>query len=132
MPKLIIYVLTRWTALPRYRADGRIELDKNAAERALRCVALVRNNYFFMGLDCGADRSASIYSLVKTAKLNELDPQAYLREVLTRIAEHPINRIDELLPWKIARHALDQGRQEQALAAGVEPTAGAVIKRTSA
>ena len=70
-----------------------------------------------MGSDAGGERAASIYSLVETAKLNGLDPQAYLREVLTRIADHPINRIDELLPWNIARHALGQGREEQPLAA---------------
>ena len=70
-----------------------------------------------MGSDAAGERAASIYSLVETAKLNGLDPQAYLREVLTRIADHPINRIDELLPWNIARHALGQGRQEQPLAA---------------
>jgi transposase len=70
-----------------------------------------------MGSDAGGERAASIYSLVETAKLNGLDPQAYLREVLTRIADHPINRIDELLPWNIARHALGQGREAQPLAA---------------
>ena len=117
LAKAIGYSLTRWRALTRYRDDGRIEIDNNAAERALRGVALGRNNYLFMGSDAGGERAASIYSLVETAKLNGLDPQAYLREVLTRIADHPINRIDELLPWNIGRHALDQGRQEQPLAA---------------
>ena len=111
------YSLTRWRALTRYRDDGRIEIDNNSAERALRGVALGRNNYLFMGSDAGGERAASIYSLVETAKLNGLDPQAYLREVLTRIADHPINRIDELLPWNIVRHALGQGREEQPLAA---------------
>ena len=117
LARAIGYSLTRWRALTRYRDDGRIEIDNNAAERALRGVALGRNNYLFMGSDAGGERAASIYSLVETAKLNGLDPQAYLREVLTRIADHPINRIDELLPWNIARHALDQGREEQPLAA---------------
>ena len=70
-----------------------------------------------MGSDAGGERAASIYSLVETAKLNGFDPQAYLREVLTRIAEHPINRIEELLPWNIRRQAIGQGRQEQPLAA---------------
>ena len=70
-----------------------------------------------MGSVAGGERAASIYSLVETAKLNGLDPQDYLREVPTRIADHPINRIDELLPRDIARHALDQGRDEQPLAA---------------
>ena len=117
LAKAIGYSLTRWRALTRYRDDGRIEIDNNAAERALRGVALGRNNYLFMGSDAGGERAASIYSLVETAKLNGLDPQAYLREVLTRIAEHPINRIDELLPWNIGRQSIGRGRQEQPLAA---------------
>jgi hypothetical protein len=62
-----------------------------------------RKNYLFMGSDAGGERAAAIYSLVETAKLNGLDPEGYLREVLGRIADHPINRIDELLPWKIGR-----------------------------
>jgi hypothetical protein len=80
----------------------------NAAERALRGVALGRGNYLFMGSDAGGERAAAIYSLVETAKLNGFDPQAYLREVLTRIAEHPINRIEELLPWNIAAPLAEQ------------------------
>jgi transposase len=97
------YSLTRWQALTRYVDDGRIEIDNNAAERALRGVALGRGNYLFMGSDAGGQRAAAIYSLVETAKLNGLDPEGYLREVLGRIADHPINRIDELLPWNIGR-----------------------------
>jgi len=96
------YSLVRWTALTRYVDDGRIEIDNSAAERALRGVALGRNNYLFMGSDAGGERAAAMYSLVETAKLNGLDPQAYLREVFARIAEHPINCIEELLPWNIA------------------------------
>ncbi|HKV23052.1 MAG TPA: IS66 family transposase [Candidatus Acidoferrum sp.] len=96
------YALGRWNALLRYVDDGRIEIDNNAAERALRAVALGRKNYLFAGSDCGGERAAAIYSLTGTAKLNDLDPEAYLREVLSRIADHPINRIDELLPWSIA------------------------------
>ncbi len=98
----IRYALTRWSALTRYRDDGCIEIDNNAAERALRAVALGRKNYLFVGADTGGERAAAIYSLIGTAKLNDLDPQAYLRLVLERIAEHPINRIDELLPWNVA------------------------------
>ena len=101
----IRYALTRWTALTRYRDDGRIEIDNNTAERALRAVALGRKNYLFAGSDAGGERAAAIYSLIGTAKLNGLDPEAYLREVLTRIAEHPINRIEELLPWHLARES---------------------------
>lgn len=104
------YSLTRWQALTRYLDDGRIEIDNNAAERALRGVSLGRKNYLFMGSDAGGERAAAIYSLVETAKLNGLDPQGYLREVLTRIAEHPINRIDELLPWNIGARAEDQSQ----------------------
>ena len=108
LAKAIGYTLTRWQALTRYRDDGRIEIDNNAAERALRGVALGRNNYLFMGSDAGGERAAAIYSLVETAKLNGLDPEAYLREVLGCIADHPINRIDELLPWNIRRGAQEQ------------------------
>ena len=108
LAKAIGYTLTRWGSLTRYRDDGRIEIDNNAAERALRGVALGRNNYLFMGSDAGGQRAAAIYSLVETAKLNGLDPEAYLREVLGRIAEHPINRIGELLPWNIGRGAPEQ------------------------
>jgi transposase len=102
LAKAISYILSRWTAMTRYRDDGRIEIDNNAAERALRAVALGRKNYLFCGSDAGGERAAAIYSLIGTAKLNDLDPEAYLRYVLERIAEHPINRINELLPWTVA------------------------------
>ena len=107
----------RWQALTRYRDDGRIEMDNNAAERALRGVSLGRGNYLFMGSDAGGQRAAAIYSLVETAKLNGLDPEGYLREVLGRIADHPINRIDELLPWNIWRHNDEQGQTARTIAA---------------
>lgn len=100
--KAILYSARRWAALTRYVDDGRIEIDNSAAERGLRCVALGRNNYLFAGSDTGGERAAAMYSLIGSAKLNGLDPQAYLRHVLERIAEHPINRIDELLPWNVA------------------------------
>lgn len=99
--KAIRYALTRWEALSRYCDDGRIEIDNNAAERALRCVALGRKNYLFAGSDAGGERAAMIYSLIGSAKLNGINPEAYLREVLSRIAEHPITRIAELLPWNL-------------------------------
>jgi hypothetical protein len=102
------YALGRWEALLRYCDDGRLEIDNNAAERALRAVALGRKNYLFAGSDRGGESAAAIYSLIGTAKLNGIDPESYLRNVLSRIAEHAINRIDELLPWNLAeqlRHA---------------------------
>lgn len=98
----IRYATSRWTALTRYRDDGTLEIDNNAAERALRAVALGRKNYLFCGSDNGGDRAAAIYSLIGTAKLNGLDPEAYLRHVLTVTAEHPINQLDALLPWNVA------------------------------
>jgi hypothetical protein len=92
----------RWAARTRYRDDGRVEIDNNAAERSLRAIALGRKNWLFAGADAGGERAAAIYTLLGTAKLNGLDPEGYLRHVLDRIAEHPINRIDELLPWNVA------------------------------
>jgi transposase len=99
--KAIRYALGRWEALGRYCDDGRIEIDNNAAERALRSVALGRKNYLFAGSDAGGDRAAAMYSLLGSAKLNGHNPEAFLREVLTRIADHPITRISELLPWHL-------------------------------
>jgi transposase len=98
----IRYALSRWTALTRYRDDGRIEIDNTAAERALRSVALGRKNFLFMGSDRGGERAACMYTLIGTAKLCGLNRQAYLEYLLERIADHPINRIDELLPWNAA------------------------------
>ena len=99
--KAIRYALDRWQALCRYCDDGRIEIDNNAAERSLRAVALGRKNFLFAGSDAGGDRAAALYSLIGSAKLNGLDPEAFLREVLTRISDHPISNINELLPWNL-------------------------------
>jgi hypothetical protein len=107
----IRYALVRWTALARYCDDGRIEIDNNTAERAIRPLVLGRRNYLFAGSDAGGDRAANIYSLIGSAMLNGMDPYLYLRHVLERIAEHPINRIEELLPWHVAAPVLDQRRQ---------------------
>ncbi|GAA4325330.1 IS66-like element ISEc8 family transposase [Pigmentiphaga soli] len=98
----IHYALARWTALTRYVDDGRIEIDNNPAERALRGVALGRKNYLFAGSDAGGHSAAAIYSLLGTAAMNGIEPMAYLREVLARIGDHPVNRVDELLPWNLA------------------------------
>lgn len=98
----IRYALSHWRALTRYVDDGTLEIDNSAAERALRAVAIGRKNYLFMGSDSGGQRAASFYTLIGTAKLNGLDPSFYLRTVLTHIAEYPINRIGELLPWNLA------------------------------
>ena len=92
------YALGRWEALMRYCDNGRLEIDNNAAERALRVVALGRKNFLFAGSDGGGESAAAMYSLIGTAKLNGLDPESYLRNVLSCIADHPINRIEELLP----------------------------------
>jgi transposase len=108
MAKAIRYALSRWEALGRYCDDGRIAIDNNAAERALRCVALGRKNFLFAGSDAGGERAAALYSLLGTAKLNGQNPEAFLREVLVRIAGHPINRIAELLPWNLAAIAGEQ------------------------
>ena len=93
------YMLGRWPALCRCFADGRLALDNNAAERALRGVAVGRKNWLFAGSDRGGERAAAMYSLIETAKLNGIDPRAYLANVLRRIADHPAKRLAELLPW---------------------------------
>jgi transposase len=98
--RAIRYATSRWTALTRYIDDGRLEMSNNAAERAIRPLALGRKNYLFAGSDEGGRRAAIIYTLIETARLNDTDPEAWLADILARIAEHPINRIDDLLPWK--------------------------------
>ena len=107
------YALGRWEALTRYVEDGSLEIDNNAAERALRAVALGRKNYLFAGSDAGGERAAALYSLIGTAKLNSRDPETYLRDVLSRIADHPINRIEELLPWNVATLGANQPSKPQ-------------------
>jgi transposase len=97
----IRYALARWSALTRYVDDGSIELDNNPAERALRAVCLGRKNYLFAGSDNGGERAATFYSLIGTAKLNGIDPELYLRQLLERVGDHPINRISDLLPWNL-------------------------------
>jgi len=99
LAKAMDYILKRWSAFTRFLDDGRICLSNNAAERALRGIALGRKSWLFAGSDRGGQRAAVMYSLIVTAKLNDVDPQAWLADVLARIAEHPAHQIDELLPW---------------------------------
>ena len=97
--KAIGYVLNRWTAFTRFLDDGRICLSNNAAERVLRGIAIGRRNWTFCGSDAGGHRAASIYTLIETAKLNDVDPQAWLADVLARLPDHPVKHLNELLPW---------------------------------
>jgi transposase len=98
--KAMEYMLKRWTVFARFIDDGRICLTNNAAGRALRGIALGRQSWLFAGFDHGGQRAAVLYSLIFTAKTNDIDPQAWLAHVLAKIAQHPISRLDELLPWK--------------------------------
>jgi hypothetical protein len=99
LAKAMDYMLKRWPAFTRFLDDGRVCLSNNAAERGLRGIALGRKSWLFAGSDRGGARAAAMYSLIVTAKMNDIDPQAWLADVLARIAEHPANRLDELLPW---------------------------------
>ena len=101
LSKAINYALKQWDALVAYVDNGRAELDNNSAERSLRPIALGRKNYLFAGSVAGGQRAAVLYSILGTAKLNGINPNDYLTTVLKRIGNHPINRIDELLPWNI-------------------------------
>jgi hypothetical protein len=97
--KAMDYMLMRWTSFSRFLSDGRICLSNNAAERAIRSLALGRRNWLFAGSDRGGQRAAMMYSLITTAKMNGIDPQAWLADVLDRIANYPARRLDELMPW---------------------------------
>jgi hypothetical protein len=99
LAKAIQYMLKRWTAFTLFLGDGRVCLSNNAAERGLRGIALGRKSWLFCGSDRGGQRAAAMYSLIVTAKMNGVDPQAWLADVLARIATHPAHRLDELLPW---------------------------------
>jgi transposase len=100
LAEAIRYALARWPALTRFLDDGRIELDNNPVERAIRPIALGRKNHLFAGSDGGGARWATICSLIATAKLNNVEPFAWLRDVLQRMTDgHPVSRLDEFLPW---------------------------------
>ena len=101
----IRYARSRWDALTAYVDDGRLEISNNAAENAIRPVTLGRKNWLFAGSDAGGDTGAIFYTLIRSAKLNGLEPEAWLRDILTCIGEHPIHRLDQLLPWNMARPA---------------------------
>ena len=100
------YALTRWSSFTRYTTDGRLEICNNAVERQIKPATVGRKNWMFAGSDDGGVRAANAYTLVETAKLNGLNPETYLTHVIGRIADHPINKIHELLPWHL-RQALN-------------------------
>jgi hypothetical protein len=105
LAKAINYMLRRWTAFTRFLDDGRVCITNNAAERALRGVTLGRKSWLFCGSDRGGQRAAVMYSLIGTAKLGNVDPQAWLADVLARIADQPVSRLDDLLPWNWRKEA---------------------------
>jgi hypothetical protein len=111
------YALNNWEALVRYTQDGRLAIDNNTAERSLRGVGVGRRNYLFFGSDTGGERAAIIYSLIETCRRNQIDPQCYLLHVLERVADHPFNRIEELLPWNVAGQLNQPSQVAEALAA---------------
>ena len=110
--KAMDYMLKRWPAFTRFLDDGRICLSNNAAERSLRGIALGRKAWLFAGSERGGERAAIMYTLIQTAKLNNIDPQAWLADVLARIADHPMNDLAALLPWRWAAE-----REQRKLAA---------------
>jgi transposase len=99
LAKAIDYQLNHWAAFTRFLDDGRICLSNNAAERAIRGIAIGRRNWTFCGSDSGGHRAAVMYTLIESAKLSEVDPKAWLADVLARIADHPARQIEALLPW---------------------------------
>ena len=98
--KAIDYMLKRWASFARFLEDGRVCITNNAAERGLRGIALGRRSWLFAGSDRGGQRAAMMYSLIVSAKMNDVDPQAWLADVLRRIADHSASRLHELLPWR--------------------------------
>ena len=117
LAKALNYALNRWEALVRYTEDGHLEIDNNIAERSVRGSCVGKKNYLFFGSDSGGERAAIAYSLIETCKLNHIDPQRYLQYVLERIADHQINRVEELLPWNVVDQLNQPEQVTQALAA---------------
>jgi len=117
LAKAFNYALNRWDALVRYTEYGHLEIDNNIAERSVRGSCVGKKNYLFFGSDSGGERAAIAYSLIETCKLNHIDPQRYLQYVLERIADHPISRVEELLPWNVADKLNQPDQVTQALAA---------------
>jgi transposase len=112
LAKALQYALTRWDALVLYTTDGRIGIDNNPAERSLRGIAITRKNFLFLGSDAGGERAAVLYTILESAKLNRLNPEAYLADVIDRMAKgHPINRLSELLPWNWKQQETDLAAQ---------------------
>ena len=109
--KAMDYMLNRWAAFTRFLNNGKICLTNNAAERALRCIAVGRKNWTFCGSDRGGQRAAAMYTLIATAKLNDIDPEAWLADVLRRISDHPVSRLHELLPWYWRKQTFEQQAQ---------------------
>ena len=105
--KAMDYMLKRWAAFTRLLEDGRICLTNNAAEREMRAIAIGRKSWLFAGSDRGGERAAAMYTLIATAKLNGVDPRAWLADVLARIADHPASHLDDLLPWYWPRRSQD-------------------------
>jgi transposase len=102
LAKAIRYARSRWIALTRYLEDGRLEISNNAVENTLRCIGIGRKNWLFAGSDSGGGRATTFYTIIRTCVLNGIEPEAYLRNVLARIGDYPINRLHEMLPWNIA------------------------------
>jgi transposase len=111
------YSLNRWNALCRYTQDGRLEIDNLIAERSIRGMGIGRRNFLFFGSDSGGERAAIIYSLIESCKLNHIDPQSYLQFVLERIADYPINKLEDLLPWNVVNKLNQPAQVTKALAA---------------
>jgi len=111
------YSIKRWETLSRYTEDGRLEIDNLIAERSIRGMGIGRRNFLFFGSDSGGERAAIIYTLIECCKLNNIDPQRYLQYVIERIADHPINKIEELLPWNVIDQLNQPTQVTEALAA---------------